>query len=318
MSFAWPLALLALLLVPAAVALYVLEERRRRDAASRWGSPALLPNLLPETPGLRRHVPVALLLLALTALLLGAARPRTTVSVQRREATVVLAVDVSFSMVARDVRPTRLAAAQAAALRFADEAPRAVGLGLVAFSDGAKPVVLPTTDRSRFAAGVAALRPGEGTALGDAVRVALRAGGADRAGAHPPLAILLISDGAQTRGRLSPLAAARLARRRSVRVYTVALGTRDGIVERPLAGGYEERIAVPPDPRTLGAVATATGGESFTAADAERLRHVYENLASRLGRRPERREVTSAFAGGGALLLLAGAALSTFWFRRAP
>jgi Ca-activated chloride channel family protein len=316
-TFAWPLALLGLLAIPVAVAAYVVHDRRRARAAAQWGNPALLPNLVPAAPGLRRHIPVALLLLALAALLVGMARPRATVSVRREEATIVLAIDVSFSMVARDVKPTRLAAAQQAGRRFVDAVPRQVRLGLVSFATGARPVILPTTDRNLFAAGLGSLRPGEGTAIGDGIGVSLRSGGALQP-RHPPLAILLLSDGAQTQGRLTPAAAARLAKQHGVPVYTVALGTQDGIVERPLAGGYKERITVPPDPTTLRRIAVTTGGEFFQAPDAEHLRRVYEKLASRLGHRGAKKEITAAFAGGGALLFLVGGGLSTLWFRRFP
>jgi Ca-activated chloride channel family protein len=317
MSFAWPLALVALVAVPIVLALYVRHDRSRGRTIARFGNPALFPNLVPAWPGRRRHVPVVLLLLALTVLLVGMARPRATVSATRNEATVVLAVDVSYSMAAQDVRPTRLAAAQAAARTFLEKVPKSLNVGLVEFGTRAHPVVFPTTDRERLLAGIDSLHPGEGTALGDGVRVSLIAAGARRPGTnHPPLAILLLSDGAQTVGKVTPAAAARLASERGVPVYTVALGTPDGIVERPLAGGYKERIAVPPDPRTLQALASTTGGQFFTAPTASQLSVVYTRLAKRLGHRAVRREVTAAFAGAGALLFLAGGALSTLWFRR--
>ena len=317
MTFAWPLALIALVVVPAAVALYLRHDRRRGRTISRFGNPALFPNLVPAWPGRKRHLPVALLLLALTVLVVGIARPRAKVSVARNEATVVLAVDVSFSMAATDVRPTRLAAAKAAARTFLDKVPKSLNVGLVEFGTRAHPVVFPTTDRQRVLAGIASLHPGEGTAIGDAIRVSLAAAGAQRPGRnHPPLAILMISDGAQTVGKVTPAAAARLASSRGVAVYTVALGTANGVVERPLAGGYKERIAVPPDPRTLQSLASATGGQFFTAPTAAQLSTVYTRLAKQLGHKSARREVTAAFAGAGALLFLAGGALSTLWFRR--
>jgi Ca-activated chloride channel family protein len=316
-SFTWPLALIGLVVVPLAVYAYVRRERRRDDAVARFGNPALYPNLVPSPPGWRRHVPIALLLLALTALLVGAARPSAVVSERKEEATIVLAFDVSFSMAAKDVKPTRLAAAQAAARSFLDNAPTKVSVGIVSFGTHARPVLLPTTDRTLARTAIGALRPGEGTALGDGIGVSLRAGGARAPGRkHPPLAILVLSDGAQTQGRLTPTAAARLARQRFVPVYTVALGTQNGIVVRKLAGGLQERIAVPPDPQTLHRISTLTGGQSFSAPDAKQLRSVYERLASQLGHKRGRHEITSAFAGGGALLLLVGAGLSTLWFRR--
>jgi Ca-activated chloride channel family protein len=316
-TFTWPLVLIALLLIPLAVFVYVRRERRRDNAVARFGNPALYPNLVPSPPGWRRHLPVALLLLALTALLVGAARPSATVSERREEATIMLAVDVSFSMAAKDVKPTRLAAAQAAADKFLDTVPTKVSVGVVSFGTHARPVLLPTTDRNLARTAIAALRPGEGTALGDGIGISLRAGGARAPGRnHPPLALLVLSDGAQTQGRLTPTAAARLARQRSVPVYTVALGTQNGVVVRPLQGGLQERIAVPPDPQTLHRISDLTGGEFFAAPNADQLKRVYERLASQLGHKRGRHEITSAFAGGGAILLLLGAGLSTFWFRR--
>lgn len=331
MTFSWPLALLGLLLVPLALVAYVLFERRREGEVARFGNPALFPNVVGSAPGWRRHVPVALLLLALTAMLVGVARPHASRSVPREEATVVLAMDVSFSMVAKDVSPTRLAAAEAAVRRFVERVPPSFRLGLVAFGTRAVVAAPATEDREVVRSALSALRPGQGTALGDAIGLSLEvagratgtrpaAPGTSSSGATgaPPAAVLLLSDGAQTQGRLRPEQAARRARRLGIPVYTVALGTPDGVVERPLANGFRERIRVPPDPETLRKVAEVTGGEFFAAPAAGRLSRVYEQLGSRLGHRRERQEITVAFAGASGLLLLAGGALSSLWFRRLP
>jgi Ca-activated chloride channel family protein len=178
-------------------------------------------------------------------------------------------------------------------------------------------VVPPTTNRDVLRRGLTGLRAGEGTAVAGAILTALSASGARRPN-HRPVAILMISDGAQTQGRTPPLQAAQQARSRHVPIYTVALGTDAGIVERPLANGYKERIQVPPDPETLRRMAEASGGRFFAAADARSLHAVYDQLASRMGHRRTNSEITAGFAGVAGLLLLAGAALSVLWFRRAP
>ena len=319
MSFDWPIALLAMLAIPALVAAYVWRERRRTAFAARFATPALLPNIVDRRPGWRRHLPPAVMLAALTAMLLGVARPHASVSVPREEATILLALDVSASMTAKDVRPSRLAAARAAADRFVRKVPEKFRVGVVAVASRAVAVVPPTADRETVRAGLASLRPGEGTALGDAVVLSLelarRAG--SRAGPRPPAAMLLISDGAQTTGRAAPAAAARRARLLRTPVYTVLVGTQNGTIERTLTGGFREVTRVPPDPRTLQAIAATSGGEFFTAPDDRRLTRVYERLASRLGKRTERREITDVFSAAAAILLLAGATTSTLWFRRA-
>jgi Ca-activated chloride channel family protein len=169
-------------------------------------------------------------------------------------------------------------------------------------------------------AGLNALRPGEGTAIGDAVALSARLGQRLRAsdGTLPPRAVLLISDGARDGGRLSPRTAAQRARRMGVPVHTVLVGTQAGVVEETLPGGLRQIIRVPPAPGTLRQIAQTTRGRFFTATDDAQLKEVYEGLASRLGEREESREVTDVFAGGSAVLLLAGGALSLLWFRRVP
>ena len=320
MSFQSPFALATLVIVPLLVALYVAHERRRGRYASRWGTPALLPNVIDRAPGRLRHLPLAILLVALTALVVGVARPHATVSVRREEATVLLAIDVSRSMGATDVKPTRLAAAQLAAYAFIAKVPEKYRIGVVAFASNATVAVAPTTDRELVRAAIGSLETGEGTAIGDAVVLSASLGRRLRTsdGAVPPTSVLLISDGARDGGRTAPQVAARRARALHVPVYTVALGTSNGVVQHTLPGGYREVIRVPPAPATLRMIARTTGGEFFTALDDQRLRKIYEELGSRLGHRKEDREVTDVFAGGSALLLFVGGALSAFWFRRVP
>ena len=306
--------------MPALVAIYAVVERRRARLAVRFSSRALLPNVVDRSPGRRRHLPLAILLVGLATLVVGVARPHATVTVKREEATVVLAVDTSRSMLANDVAPTRLQAAQAAATVFLAQVPKKFRVGIVSFGTRATVALPPTTDRALAAAAIADLRPGEGTALGDAVLLATRMGRSGRAsdGSVPPTAVLLISDGAAQGGTTTPAAAAATARVAHIPVTTVLVGTPDGQVERTLTGGYREIIRVPADPATLRQVAKATGGQFFAATTDADLQEVYGRLASRLGHRRQSREVTDVFGGGAAAFILAGGALSVFWFRRVP
>jgi Ca-activated chloride channel family protein len=318
-NFASPLWLFALLLLPALLAAYALRERARRRAAAVWSAPALLPNLVDRAPGARRHLPVAILLVGLAAMIVGVARPHANLTVRREEATVLLTMDVSRSMEARDVPPTRLRAAKKAALRFVDDVPTKFRIGVVSFATRAQVAMPPTTDRQLVHAAIDSLRTGEGTAIGDAVVLAASLGQRQRVdGVVPPTSILLISDGARDGGSRTPQAAARRAKALHVPVYTILLGTPAGVVQHTLPGGYTEQLRVPPSAQTLQMLAQTTGGEFFTAANDDRLAEVYNQLRSRLGHKKQSREVTDFFAAGSALLLLTGGGLSAFWFRRVP
>lgn len=326
MTFAWPLALVALAGVPLLAGGYVLLVRRRRRAAARFVAPALAPNLVAASPGWRRHVPPALALVALALLVVGVARPHVVRDVTRDEATIVLAIDTSRSMAANDVEPNRFAAAKAAANAFLDELPDVYAVGIVSFSTSADPVLPPTTDRDAARVAISELRLGSGTAIGAAIArsVELALGRGDEQEQQPgpasgrpsPAAVLLLSDGAQTTGSMRPLPAAQRARRAGVPVSTVGLGTRDAVVEVPRPGGLKERVTVAPDLATLRQIARTTGGTFSEAPDAAKLESVYRELGTRLARDRKRVEVTSAFAAGGAVLLLLGSVLSSVWFRR--
>jgi Ca-activated chloride channel family protein len=319
-SFQWPLALVALVVVPVLVMLYVLRERRRTDFAARFTTPALLPNLVDAAPSWRRHLPLAVLLAALTAMVVGVARPHATVSVKREQATVILAIDTSLSMSSQDVKPTRLQAARNAARTFLDRIPSKYRVAIVGFAGRAYVALPPTEDRTLARAALRTLHPAEGTSLGDAVALATQLARRQRAsdGTIPPSAILVISDGAQQSGRTSVAAAAVRARSAHIPVYSVLTGTQDGVITVTLAGGFQAQMRVPPSPETLRTLAQVTGGHFFTAPSAARLRQIYERLGSRLGSRKESREITDVFAGGSAALLLVGGALSALWFRRVP
>jgi Ca-activated chloride channel family protein len=317
-TFDRPLALLALLAVPVLIALWRLQERRRSADAARFSSSALIPNLVAGRPGRRRLVALGLLLLGLTALIVGTARPHAAVSTPRKEATVVLAVDISRSMTATDVRPSRLAAAQRAADAFLAKVPKEYSVAVIGFGTRAYIALPPTTDRVLAHDALASLNPSEGTAIGDAVALAVRLGQKQRTadGVVPPTSVLLISDGARDGGRIAPAAAARAARAHGIPVSTVLVGTSNGIVTNKLVGGYTEQIRVPPSPTTLMQIAKLSGGRFFRARTSDALTEVYKKLATRIGHKTQSRQITDLFAGGAILLLLAGGGLSAFWFRR--
>jgi Ca-activated chloride channel homolog len=348
-TFAEPFFLLALLLVPLAVAMYLLVQRRRARYAVRFTNVDLVANLVPKSPGWRRHVPPLLYLVAIAALATALAKPSMAMQIPREEATVVLAMDVSRSMRATDVSPTRLDAAKAAATAFVDQLPASFRVGLVEFSTRARLVVAPTTDRTQIRTAIADLTADGGTALGDAINLTLEAAGvaagqlgaaatpgsssgpaspgaspgaspdpAVDANGKPIVATVLLSDGAQSTGALQPLEAADRAAALGVPVYTIALGTADGIVEVPDQFGMLHQLSVPPDPETLAAIAETTGALFFKAPTESDLAQIYENLGSRIGFTTEEREVTTLFAAFGLVFILAGAGLAAHWFNRFP
>jgi Ca-activated chloride channel homolog len=323
-SFTWPLALIALAAIPVLVAFYVDRDRRRVASQAEFGNPDLLPNVVDREPGRLRYLAPLIMLVALVFLIVGVARPHATVSVPREEATIVLAMDVSRSMKATDVEPTRLDAARTAAKTFLDEVPEKFRVGVVQFATRATVGVAPTEDRELIVTALDTLAPGEGTAIGDAVALSLRvgrppAGEEDQQEEEaPPRAIVVISDGARDGGQVEPGEAAQQAKRDGVPVHTVLVGTPDGVVEEQLTGGFRRIIRVPPNPETLEQVAATSGGTFFQVPDAEALREVYEELGSRLGTREQDREITDVFAAIAIALLLIAATTSVFLFRRVP
>jgi Ca-activated chloride channel family protein len=301
MSFKSPVLLLGLLLLVPVVASYVATERRRRRAAAAFAAPGTAPSVVPRHPGWRRHAPLLLAALAMTGLL----------AVPAEQASIVLAMDHSGSMEATDVAPSRLVAALRAGEAFLDRVPARVRVGGVVFNHRAEAVESPTTDREALRAALrAAMKPAGGTATGEALATSLamlRGRPRGTNGRRPPSAIVLLSDGKSTDGR-DPLPLAAEARRLGIPVYTVALGTP--------AGRLPNGEPVPPDTATLRAIADRSGGQAFTAQEAGALSTVYERLGSKVATRREEREVTGAFAGGAAVLLLLGGGLSLRWFRR--
>lgn len=317
MTFTWPLALVALAAIPVLVALYVDRDRRRVASQAEFGNPDLLPNVVDREPGRLRYLPPLIMLVALVFLVVGVARPHATVSVPREEATIVLAMDVSRSMKAKDVEPTRLDAARTAAKTFLDEVPEKFRVGVVGFATRAAVGVAPTEDRELVVTALDTLAAGEGTAIGDAVALSLRVGQPQGEGVEaPPRAVVVISDGARDGGQVEPADAAQQAKRQGVPVHTVLVGTPNGVVEEQLTGGFRRIIRVPANPETLQQVAAASGGTFFEAFDAEGLSAVYEELGSRLGTREEDREITDVFAAIAVALLLIAATTSAVLFRR--
>ena len=325
MSFAWPIALSGLALVALALIAYLVAQRRRRRYVVRFTNLDLLENVVADSPRWRRHIPAVLTLLALSALVVGMARPQVAVAVPREEATVILAMDSSGSMTATDVAPDRMTAAREAASSFVDGLPDGFRVGVVSFSNEADVVVPPTADHDEALRGLSALRADNGTALGDAIARSVDLGVtsldeqlAAAKSSETPVVVLLLSDGANTTGDYEPLEAAQKAKDAGIPVYTVALGTDAGTVQGPDGYGGMRTIRVPPDPETLSKVAELTGGKFFEAADQNALKSVYDEIGSQVGVEHKQRELTVFFTAAGAALLLLGGLLSTLWFGRIP
>ncbi|HWD65968.1 MAG TPA: VWA domain-containing protein [Solirubrobacteraceae bacterium] len=312
MTFAHPLALVGLLAVPALAALYLREQRHRALSRQAFVSGPLTRSVAPRHPGWRRHLPVALLGLAGAALIAALAEPYHRVLVPVKSATIMLANDVSDSMQATDVRPSRLRAAAAAAERFVAQAPRSVGVGQIEFARHPTLLQSPSADHALAEQAIAGLKPGGGgTAIGGAIETALSAiATAPKVdGRRPPGAVILLSDGTSNVGA-NPLQAAAQARARHVPIYTVAIGTASGTI----TGRRGRRIAVPVSPQQLATVAADSGGRNFTATDSADARAIYTHLARSLGHTHLRRTLIAGLAGAALGLLLIGGALSLLWF----
>lgn len=312
MSFASPAFLAALALVPLALLAHTVSRHRARRYAVRYPGVVTLAPLLPRVSSWRRVVPLTLFLASLAMLALALARPHATVAVPKEQASIVLVMDVSRSMLAEDVDPSRLEAARAAAQRFLEELPEEARVGAVAFSTDPHTVEAPTDDRGEIEDLIDALSADGGTAAGDALAAAigLMDGPAED---RPPAAIVLLSDGETTTGR-DPLPVARQAGRLGIPVHTVALGTRTATITTPDG----TLIPVPPDPEAMRRIAELSGGRAFEVDDADELGGLYEELGSRVATEEEEREITGAFAAGGIVLLLAAAALGTRATARLP
>jgi Ca-activated chloride channel homolog len=320
MSFREPLVLVALGLLPLAVLAYVAAQQRRRRYAVRYTNVDILASVAKASP--LRHLPALLALLAFAALLVALARPERTVAAKREEATVIMVTDTSGSMLAKDVLPDRLTAAREAALTLAKQVPEDFRIGLIKFGSHAEQVVEPTTDRGQLRLALNSLKVAGGTAMGDGLKLGLEAAQApipDGLGGTRklPTAIVLLSDGASTRGE-DPIDIAQQAKKAKIRVYTVALGTPNGTLETKRADGTTRSEKVPPDTLTLQDIARDTGGRYFNAPDADQLEAVYAGLATRFATVREKQEMTATFAGAGLVLLLGGLAFSLLRGGRLP
>jgi Ca-activated chloride channel homolog len=318
MTFLRPLALVGLVGIPVLMVLYARHQAGRRVAAQAFTQPHMAASVTPNRPGWRRHVPLVALLVAVTVLVLAAARPAHSTVVPVRHASIMLLTDVSSSMAAKDVAPNRLAAAARAADTFARKVPASLSVGLIAFNQ--LPVMLqsPTTDRTQIKPLLTNLRPRGATAAGRAIQLATRV--INRVpkidGQKVPGAIVMLSDGKTTQGP-DPVAAARAARRLHIKIYTVALGTFHGTIQIPNAKGKGSHAeVVPPSPASLAQISRAAGGKAYTAATAAHLSAVYKQLGYQLGHRKEKRELTAGFAGGALVLVALASLLSLRWFGR--
>jgi Ca-activated chloride channel homolog len=344
MQFLWPQNLWLLLALPVLVALYLLLLRRKKKLAVRYASLAFVKEAMGRGQQLRRHVPPALFLLSMVALVLASARPVAVVTLPSNQQTIILAMDVSGSMRATDVQPNRLVAAQNAAKAFINELPRHVKVGIVAFAGSAQVAQLPTINREDLVTAIDRFQLQRATATGNAIVISLATlfpdqgidlesmqSGRERQkgqsidgekkakkefqpmapGSYPSAAIIMLTDGQRTTG-VDPLDAAKMAAERGVRVYTVGIGTVDG--ETIGFEGWSMRVRLDED--TLKQIANKTSAEYFYAGTAQDLRKVYEALSSKLTVEKKETEISALFAMAAACLALLSAGLSLVWFNR--
>ena len=346
MNFLWPEFLWLLLALPLLAGVYIWTLRRKKKLALRYASLSIVKEAMGRGHSWRRHVPPILFLLAIAAMLLAAARPLATITLPSRQQTLILAMDVSGSMRATDVKPNRMVAAQEAAKSFIAELPRHVRVGIVAFAGSAQVTQLPTVNRDDLNAAIDSFQLQRGTATGNGIMMSLATlfpdAGIDIAALGPPgsrdgarplradpakpppkeftpvepgsynsAAIIMLTDGQRTTG-VDPLDAAKLAAERGVRVYTVGIGTVDG--ETIGFEGWSMRVRL--DEETLKSVAQRTQAEYFYAGTAADLKKVYETLSSRLTVEKKETEVSGLFALVGAVLALLSATLSLWWLGR--
>ena len=344
MTFLWPTALVALVAVPILLGLYMWSQRRRRRYALRYASLSLVKEAMGRGPGIKRHIPAALYLVALAFMLTALARPVTVVKVPSQEGTVILAIDVSLSMRATDIKPDRITAAKAAAKAFVLKQGANVKIGVVSFASDASIVQPPTTDHDLVIAAIDRLHLQRATAIGRAILVSLDAivesegGGGETdlpsavltqpqnpnapqkptktavpGAAKAPATIILLTDG-QNNQFPPPLSIIDQAIDRGIRVYTVGVGTPSGAVLN--LEGRSIRTAL--DEATLKQIAADTDAEYFLATSDADLKKVYENLTTQLVLRSEKTEVTAFFTLVAAMLSVIASALSLLWFNRLP
>lgn len=336
MTFIWPAMLLFLALLPLFVLVYLRMQQQRRQIAARYGSLIIASSSGAQSLGLRRHIPPAIFLGALALMIFALARPEAVIGVPRIEGMVILAFDVSGSMAADDLEPTRLGAAKAAAADFVERQPPTVLLGVVAFSDSGLTIQQPTYNQEDVLAAIRRLDPARGTSLGNGILVALNvietgAAGEETnyysnltpqptpsptpvpAGTYASSTIVLLTDGENT-AEPDPLEAAQTAADRGVRIYTIGIGSAAGTVLD--IEGFS--VFTQLDEALLQQIARMTGGSYFNAESREELLDIYDNLSREFVIRPEPMEITPVLAGMSILALLLGGALSMFWLGRVP
>jgi len=337
-SFIWPTMLLLLAAIPLGALLYRMREGRRRQRISELGNMRVgsAGTVALGRTTLGRRIPAALMLAGLTALVLALARPQSVVSTPRFEGTVILSFDVSGSMAADDMAPTRMEAAKAAARSFVARQPPSILTGVVAFSDSGFSMLVPTGDQAQVLAAIDRLDPERGTSIARGILTSLTAiAAADRdpaegfytnrspdpvtlpdvvpAGTYVPAAIVLLTDG-ENNQRPDPLEAAQAAADRGVRIFTVGIGTAAGTTLEVEGFKVHSRLDEP----SLQRIAELTGGAYYTATDAVQLDGIYQSIETRLVLRPEATEVTSLFAGLGVVLLVFGGLAGLLWLGRLP
>lgn len=316
-AFRAPSRLWLLVVVVALAAAYVVLQTRRRTYAVKFTNLALLQSVAPRSPGWRRHLPAAIVVLCLASLVGAFAKPARTEKVPRERATIIMAIDTSLSMQADDVQPNRLEAAKRAALTFIDILPARLNVGLVTFNGVAQVRVAPTLDHGALEDAVRAIRLGERTAIGEAIYASLEAVKSAPPGPRGqpvPARIVLMSDGETTTGRPDAQAAAE-AKRQRVPVSTIAFGTDHGEISVP---GEILPVPVRVNPEALSRIADATGGRAFTAATSGELKKVYQDIGSSVGFIEQFRDITAWFVGTALVLLFVSCGLSLLWFSRLP
>lgn len=329
MSFIWPVMLVWLVLVPLFIALYVALQQRRRQLVARYGSLGMVQGALGREPGLRRHLPPALFVTGFTLLIVALARPQMVVSLPREEGTILLAFDVSGSMAADDLQPTRMEAAKAVARDFVARQPSSVLIGVVAFSDSGFAVQAPTDDRDAVLASINRLAPARGTSLGSGIVAALNILDGEAVqtpeeeapvaptplpeGTYAPAVIVLLTDG-ENNVSPDPLLAAQAAADRGVRIYTIGIGTAAGATLNIEGFAVHSQL----DEASLQRIALLTDGAYYNAQSEDDLRAIYEQLDPQLVIKTEKMEVTSLLAGLSLAILLVGGAFSLIWFSRVP
>jgi len=329
--------LFSLILIPLFIGIYVLMQQRRRQLSAKFGDVGLAPVVKGRQPGIRRHVPVAFYILGLSILAVALARPQAVVALPKQEGTVILAFDVSGSMAADDMKPTRMEAAKVAAQDFLKKQPLFVQIGVVAFSDNGLAVQVPTNDPTAIQSAIDRLKPQSGTSVAQGIIASLNAiavANTDSVpgevysnliltpaptptpvphGTYTPAVIILLSDG-ENNEQPDPLQTAQAAADRGVRIYTVGIGSPAGTTVH--VNGFSLHTQL--DENTLKQISEITGGTYYNAQSAQDLINIYDHLDTQLVNKPEKTELTSLFAGTSIIIMLVGGLFSLLWFSRLP